>query len=94
MGNNESQECKFCPKLRSKGRTEVRFQGTELGYGGKTKKAEGEQNAQNKSGAAPVAARALRACWVYLKGMERDGLGNVMGALCARLRQLDIKGLG
>lgn len=35
----------------------------------------------------------LRACWVYLKGPERGGLGNVMGALCARLRHVDINGL-
>lgn len=58
------------------------MQGTDLPRGGKTQKAEGEQNAQHQPGAATAELgelwRAWRACSVYLKGTERGGLGNVM----------------
>lgn len=45
-----------------RGRAARRCQDTELEYGWQEKKAEVEQNGRNKSGAATVATRALRAC--------------------------------
>ena len=71
----------------------MRFQGTELEHVGKTKKAEGEPNAQSKSGAATVAARAFKGLTGLFKGHGEERAGQRHGALCARLRHLDIKGL-
>lgn len=79
------------------------MQGTDLPSVGKTQKAEGEQNAQHQPGATTAELGELgelgsldsfgRACSVYLKGTERGWTGQRHGALCARLRHLDIKGL-
>lgn len=91
MGNGESQENKSYPKLRSKSKNEMRFQGTELEHVGKTKKAEGEPNAQSKSGAATVAARAFEGLLGLFKGHREEWTGQRHGALCARLRHLHIK---